>query len=147
MNYVISHLEMFGMGMDLFGLRELPGEENNPIIMQFFREIGHNYVQGDETAWCSAFINYIAKVNGYEYSGALNARSWLKTGTEVMIPNVGDVVVLWRESKDSWKGHVGLYVNQVGSYVNVLGGNQNNSVNISVYPLSRVLGYRVLIKK
>ena len=146
MNYVISHLEMFGMGMDLFGLRELPGEENNPIIMQFFREIGHSYVQGDETAWCSAFINYIAKVNGYEYSGALNARSWLKTGTEVMIPNVGDVVVLWRESKDSWKGHVGLYVNQVGSYVNVLGGNQNNSVNISVYPLSRVLGYRVLNK-
>jgi hypothetical protein len=41
-----------------YGLKEIRGEEHNPVILKFFKEIGHSWVQDDETAWCAAFVNY-----------------------------------------------------------------------------------------
>lgn len=147
MNYSISHPEMMAQAMgEFFGLKEIPGEKHNPTILKFFKEIGFEWIQDDETAWCSAFINYLAKVNGYEWSGALNARSWLKTGSRVVLPNPGDIVVFWREDPTSWKGHVGLFVRDDGTHIHTLGGNQKNSVCISTYPKHRVLEYRQLGK-
>ena len=79
------------------------------------------------------------------YTGKLNARSWLDIGMETNNPQPGDVVVLWRESKNSWKGHVGFYINRVDDEIFILGGNQDNQVKISGYPSSRLLGYRVVV--
>ena len=76
-------------GLELYGLKEIKGEENNPIIMSFFLAMGKLWVQGDETAWCSAFINYLAIVCGYEHSGELNARSWLNVGYSINKPVPG----------------------------------------------------------
>ena len=146
MNYEISHLPMFSHAMDFYGIKEVPGEDNNPQIMQFFHEIGFSWVQGDETAWCSAFINYLAKVNGYEYSGKLDARSWLKVGEKMTLPTVGDIVVFWRDNPNSWKGHVGLFIRDDGNRIYTLGGNQSNMVRISAYQKDRVLEYRMLNK-
>ena len=147
MNYEMSHLEMLSHAFDFYGMRETPGEDDNPQIVQFFHALGFDWVQDDETGWCSAFINYLAKVNGYEYSGKLNARSWLDTGVEMKLPTVGDIVVLWRESPESWKGHVGMFARHDGVNIWVLGGNQGNAVNISPYPMGRLLGYRRLRKR
>jgi uncharacterized protein (TIGR02594 family) len=147
MNYEISHYEMFSHAMDFYGLKEIKGEKHNPRILSFFEEIGHSWVQTDETAWCSAFINYLAKKCGYAYSGKLDARSWLSVGVEMRAPTVGDIVVFWRESITSWKGHVGIYVRHDGENIWTLGGNQNNSVCIKPYPADRLLGYRALNKK
>jgi uncharacterized protein (TIGR02594 family) len=144
MNYVVTHPEIFAHAMSFYGLEEISGEKHNPKIIEFFKEIGHSWVQTDETAWCSAFINYLAKKNGYEYSGHLDARSWQKVGASVYPPNVGDLVVLWRESPDSWKGHVGLYVRKDQNKIWVLGGNQSGAVNIKPYPVERLLSYRTL---
>ncbi len=131
--------------LEYYGLNELPGPaENNPVILQFFKEIGHQWVKNDETAWCSAFINYIATKCGYESSGKLNARSWLTVGWQVETPKPGDVVILWREARTSWKGHVGLFIRQDQDLVYILGGNQSNQVNIKPYRKSRVLEYRRL---
>jgi uncharacterized protein (TIGR02594 family) len=146
MNYVITHPEMVANAMDLYGLKELKGENDNPLILKFFDRIGHSWVKSDETAWCSAFINYLAKENGYEMSGKLDARSWLNVGQETNVPNPGDIVIFWRESPQSWKGHVGIFVRDDGNQIYTLGGNQNNSVCIKPYPKSRLLGYRVLNK-
>jgi len=144
---MISHPEILSHAFDFYGIRETAGEQNNPKIMQMFSAIGMTWVQGDETAWCSAFINYLAKVSGYEYSGKLNARSWLDAGQEVKLPTVGDIVVLWRVSPDSWKGHVGIFIRHDGVNIWVLGGNQSNQVNISPYPAGRLLGYRKLRRR
>ena len=57
-------------------------------------------------------------------------------------PRPGCIVVFWRESLDSWKGHVGFYVGDDVDRVLILGGNQNNSVNISSYSKDKILGYR-----
>lgn len=135
---------MLNRALDFYGLREIPGVENNPTIMGWFKDLGHTWVQGDETAWCSCFINWLARDLGLDHSGKLNARSWLGVGSSVTHPDKGHVVVLWRESIDSWKGHVGLFIRQTENHIWVLGGNQSNSVNISPYPKGRLLGYREL---
>ena len=136
--------DLLDYALDLYGIEEITGSDHNPEILEFFHEIGHIWVREDEVAWCSAFINYICKRTGYERSGKLTARSWLKIGTELSDPLKGCIVVLWRGSRDSWKGHVGLYINSHHGYIYMLGGNQDNSVCIKRYPESRLLSYRRL---
>lgn len=128
------------IALSQYGLREVPGVKNNPEIMKYFHCINQDWVQGDETAWCSAFVNWCAIQRGFEYSGKLTARSWLNLGMKCGF-NVADIVVLWRVSPDSWKGHVGVPIREDDNYIWVLGGNQSNMVRISAYPKERLLAY------
>lgn len=84
-----------------------------------------------------------------ERSGAMNARSWLLVGEEIVDPKLGDIVVFWRESLESWKGHVGIFIgfSEDKRRVFCLGGNQRNKVCILPYDAERVLGYRRLKKQ
>lgn len=132
------------IALSQIGIKEIIGGSHNPEVLNYFHEIGHTWVKTDETAWCSAFINWCAKKANLSYSGKLNARSWLKIGKEVSSPRVGDVVVLWRESRESWKGHVGLFCREQNGYVYLLGGNQKNSVCTQAYPKKQLLQYRRL---
>ena len=126
------------------GVKEVVGKKNNPIIVNYAQEIGHKWITTDETAWCSIFVNWVAQKCDRVSSGKLNARSWLKIGKPVSNPKIGDVVVFWRESPGSWKGHVAFFVRETKNWVYVLGGNQNNQVKISAYPKTKLLGYRRL---
>ena len=137
-------MTLLEVALQEYGLKEIPGEYHNPKILRFFDEIGHEWVDNDETAWCSAFINWCCKQISVERSGKLDARSWLKVGNQITVPVVGDIVVFWRDKKDSWKGHVGIFINDHNGIIETLGGNQNNSVCIKPYPKDRLLGYRRL---
>ena len=126
-------------------LKEVPGAQHNLTILNFFNEIQHAWVTTDETAWCSAFINFLAKKNGIEYSNKLDARSWLGIGRNIPNPEPGDIVIFWRENlTPSWKGHVGLYMGHFEDEIYCFGGNQDNQVNIKAYPINRLLGFRRL---
>jgi uncharacterized protein (TIGR02594 family) len=126
-----------------YGIKEIKGEQDNPEVLKYFKGLGFDASAfKDETAWCSAFVNWIMKESGLEYSKKLNARSWINMGCEPEKPEYGDIVVFWRESKDSWKGHVALYVNHDDDYIYVLGGNQGNMVCTKPYPKDRLLTYR-----
>ena len=59
-------------------------------------------------------------------------------------PERGDVVIFWRGSPASWMGHVALYHGPAANSndILVLGGNQNDELNISAYSTARVLGVR-----
>lgn len=128
------------------GMQEISGIEDNPKIVGMFKEIGFSWVKNDETAWCSCFVNYIAKRLNLPYSGKLNARSWLGIGEKTIDPKPGDVVVFWRESRDSWKGHVGFFMGYSHSGdIFCLGGNQKNEVNITLYSKDRLLSFIKLI--
>ncbi len=137
---------LLDFSMREYGVEETKGGLHNPTILKYFQESGNEWVHDDETAWCSAFMNAMAIRAGLEYSGKLNARSWLDVGQEVESPMPGDVIIFWRSSPDSWKGHVGIYINhdEDGNHINVLGGNQSNKVCISGYDKGRLLGYRRL---
>ncbi|CAL2077752.1 conserved protein of unknown function [Tenacibaculum sp. 190524A02b] len=133
------------IALSQIGIKEVKGSADNPEVLKYFDEIGFNGRKlHDETAWCSAFANWVAKTAGMQFTGKLNARSWLKVGREVTSPQMGDVVVLWRESPNSWKGHVGFFIRKTNRHIYILGGNQRNSVCIIAYPINRLLQYRRL---
>ena len=147
--------ELIQAALNEIGVKELAGPvENTPRILEYFEEIGHSWVKSDETAWCSAVHNYIHKVEGYEWSGELTARSWLKFGriASSSDPVKGDTVIFWRGTgatgggPKGWKGHVGFFIRRRGSYIYVLGGNQNNEYCIKPYPAYKLLEIRRMRK-
>lgn len=95
--------------------------------------------------WCAGFVNAILARTGHETTESLQARSFLSWGEKTKNPKVGDIVILTR-GKSRYTGHVGFFEGYEwdGSalYVKVLGGNQNKSVNVAYFPVTKVLGYR-----
>ena len=79
---------------------------------------------------------------GYPHSGSLMARSYLTLGEIISEPQMGDIVVFWRLSKQSKAGHVGFYLGKAGDYVYCYGGNQSDKLKVSAYHKDEVLGYR-----
>lgn len=137
--------QILNIAFSQYGIKEIPGKQDNPEVVKYFDEIGFDGAKlKDETAWCSGFMNWVAMKAKVERSGKLNARSWVNIGLEVETPELGDVVVLWRESPQSWKGHVGIFIRKTENWIYILGGNQNNQVKISAYPAHRLLTYRRL---
>lgn len=138
----------YQLAMSDLGLREVPGHQHNPQIVQMFRDVGHSEVDNDETSWCAASTGSWLERSGIPSTRALNARSYLDWGTEVGNKHdlsscrKGDVVVLWREHPKSWKGHVALYVKHTATHVWLLGGNQKNAVRMEPFPVDRVLSVR-----
>lgn len=124
------------------GVKETPGVESTPRIDEYLAAT-RGHASGDETPWCSAFTNWVVQHSGDQGTGSKAARSWLSWGLE-SLPVPGCIVVLWRGSVDSWRGHVGFldHVDERGNVV-LLGGNQGNRVSLRTYPRSRVLGFRV----
>lgn len=90
------------------------------------------------TPWCAAFVNAVLHRQGQRGSGSNRAISFARYGNRVHAPTKGDIVV--------FRSHVGFfqgYVNRGGrTYVAVLGGNQNNRVQVSYFAKSRVVAYR-----
>lgn len=121
---------------------EVSGPGHNPKVLEYFAESGNSWVKDDETAWCSAFANWVAKKAGYPISGSLLAKSWLDMGKPVENPEKGDFVIFSRGTPSSKEGHVSIFIKKDGDSIVCLGGNQGDEVNISRYPASRVLGYR-----
>lgn len=127
------------------GLEEYPGARHNETVVGFAKAVGHGWVEDDETPWCASFAGAVLAQVGLPHTGKLNARSYLNWGEEVALEYAkpGDVVVFWRGSPDSWKGHVGFYAGRDGNgNIQVLGGNQGNKVSKAPYPESRLLGVR-----
>jgi len=138
----MTHIEL---AFSQYGIKEISGSQDNPEVLKYFDALGFDGSKlKDETAWCSAFANWVCMNSGLDCSGKLNARSWINVGVEVTEPKLGDIVVFWRESRDSWKGHVAFYVNDDAKYVYVLGGNQSNQVKVAAYPKERLLTFRRL---
>lgn len=124
------------------GIKEVSGSKHNPRILEYHATTGK--FTDDETSWCGSFVEWVVTQAGFKGIGSIGAgaRNWLKFGVATTSPKKGDIVVFWRESISSWKGHVAFYSHETATHVYVLGGNQNNQVNVTAYPKSQVLGYR-----
>ena len=123
------------------GVHEVSGAQHNPRILEYHQTTSLG-ASTDETAWCSAFVNWCIRQAGVVGTNRANARSWLSWGHALVTPRYGCVTVLWRGAPNGWQGHVGFYIRETGSHVYMLGGNQGNAVNVRPYPKRRLLGYR-----
>lgn len=137
------------VAMTQLGTKEIVGRAHELEVLKYYKEIGHAWVDDDETPWCAAFLNWVcmmALVPMVEKSQRLRARGFLNWGNSVKRDEAaqGDVVVLWRKSPSSASGHVGLLIgwSPDGDEVFLLGGNQSNQVKIARYSADRILDIR-----
>ncbi|MGO7403090.1 TIGR02594 family protein [Rhizobium ruizarguesonis] len=120
-----------------------PGEDNPRI--RVYHATTHGGAMPDEVSWCSSYVNYCVEEAGGRGTDSKAARSWLTWGHDVPRNDwqEGDIVVFWRESPDSWKGHVAFLVNWDGERPFVLGGNQGNRISVDdPYPFRQILSIR-----
>jgi uncharacterized protein (TIGR02594 family) len=77
------------------------------------------------------------------------ARSFLDYGEKTTEPVQGDIVIFER-GNSGWQGHVGFFISVKDingvQMISVLGGNQDDAVNVKYYPASKVLGFRKVPK-
>jgi len=128
-----------------YGNKGIPGSNSEKEVLKYYTDIGFKWVQDDDLAWCSAFMNWCLKKANLPYFKTLSARAMLKYGTKTEYPEIGDIVVLWRISKNSIYGHVGFFITEKKGVIYLLGGNQSNSVSTAPYQKKNLLEYRKLI--
>ena len=124
-----------------YGEREVRGKQDNLNILQFFKEIGQDSVEHDETAWCAAFLGACLERAGFRSTRSLMARSYLHWGKVLDEPRPGAIAVLSR-GRNTALGHVGFVVRATPRTLYLVGGNQSDQVNVSRYARSRLLGLR-----
>lgn len=124
------------------GTHEGTKKKPNPLVQAMFADAGEPQIK-DTTAtpWCAVFVSSMLVRNGYPALPSMMARSGLQYG-EKCAPRIGCIVVMWRGSRESSSGHIGLYVGEDATHVHVLGGNQSDSVTVARFAKSKVLGYR-----
>lgn len=133
----------FDIARSYIGLSEGPGPADNPVIMEMYASVGHDWVEHDSVAWCAAFVGHCLERAGIRSTRKLTARSYLDWGVpvEVVDAQQGDIGVIPRGSS-SWQGHV-FFIDRIeGQWVWGLGGNQDDAVNVKRYPVAKLLGVR-----
>lgn len=125
-----------------YGTEEFPGEANNPIIIEWAKEVGGwigTWYTQDSVPWCGLFVAMVAKRAGFPFTQkALSALEWANWGKPEALAMLGDVLVFKRPSG----GHVGIYVGEDSECYHVLGGNQSDMVNIARIDKKRVVAIR-----
>ena len=142
----------FDLAQRFTGIKEVGGSVDNPAIMAMLK-LDAKWPSNDEVPWCSAFANYIAWLCRQPRSKSLLARSWLNVGVGIDLDQAepGDIVVIKRGKGEQpgpedtkAPGHVGFYAGRSGPLIEILGGNQSDTVKVSRYPATRLLGIRRL---
>ena len=124
-----------------FGVREIPGKDDAPEILRYFREAGDTSVETEATPWCAAFLGAMLKRAGCSGTGSLLARSYLDWGDALDASRLGAVAVLSR-GDDPNAGHVGFLLSDTNGKLYLLGGNQSDAVTVAGFDKARLLGLR-----
>jgi uncharacterized protein (TIGR02594 family) len=129
----------------LMGTKEVLGSKSNPVILDWADDLDIHY-SGDDVPWCGLFVAHCLGLTLQQEvlpQNPLGARQWERFG-DATTPRSGAVMVFWRESRTSGKGHVGFYAGQNadGSAYQILGGNQSDKVCLTWLSKDRLLGAR-----
>jgi uncharacterized protein (TIGR02594 family) len=118
------------------GTKEIVGKQHNKKILEWAEAIGLKSVYtNDEIPWCGLFVAYCCHAQGLDIvKHPLWALNWNKFGNVAQVPMLGDVLTFTRNGG----GHVGIYVGEDTTCYHVLGGNQNNQVNVMRIEKSRL---------
>jgi len=127
----------------LIGTKEVLGPKNNPIILDWATSLDIHY-PGDDIPWCGLFVSHcIGTTLPQEVlpGNPLGARQWARVG-DSSTPRTGAIMVFWRETPTSGKGHVGFYVGEDETAYQILGGNQSDSVSLTWLDKKRLVAAR-----
>ena len=133
-----SILPWFEEAKHLMGTKEVLGPKDNPEILDWADDLDIHY-PGDDVPWCGLFVAHCVGATLPQEAlpaNPLGARQWERFGDSTQ-PRVGAVMVFWRESRQSGKGHVGFYVGEDDEAYQVLGGNQSDSVCLAWFKKDR----------
>lgn len=128
------------MASAFLGVEEIPGPKNNKQILQFLQSISSN-VSSEETPWCAAWVGYVLARCDIKGTNSLMARSYERWGKKLDKFVPGCIVTRYRGEKSAGLGHVGFGIKQVDAMTYYLGGNQEDSVNITPYSTSKNTSY------
>lgn len=125
--------------MKLLGTKETTGDGDNPVILEWAKELDLKAYVHDSIAWCGLFAGIVIKRAGFiPVSTPLWARAWAGFGSQQPEAMLGDILVFARESG----GHVGFYVGEDKDCYHVLGGNQGDQVKIARIARNRCIAVR-----
>ena len=110
------------------GLQEIPGEEDDPQIVEWLRDCGVPKPT-DEIPWCAAFVNGILKNVGIRGTGSAASQSFKDWGMECEA-EPGAIAI--------FPAHVAFVVDTEPE-VTVIGGNQSDGVTIGAARLYGVV--------
>lgn len=121
------------------GTREHKGPGSNQKILDMRKELGVG-LSDDDVPWCGTFVGYCLHKSGRDIpSVPERALAYSQMGmVKLTRPAYGSVAVMSRQGG----GHVGFVVgkNKAGRIM-ILGGNQNDEVNIKPFAQERILGF------
>jgi uncharacterized protein (TIGR02594 family) len=124
----------------LDGTQEIVGNQNNPVIMQWAKELGLSDYKNDEIPWCGLFVAIVIKRAGFTpVDKPLWAKNWVNFGTKQTKAMLFDVLVFTRPGG---AGHVGFYIGEDSTCYHVYAGNQSNRVNGTRILKSRCIDIR-----
>lgn len=131
----------------LYGIKEVPGSGDNPVILQWAKEAGVAGVYlHDETAWCGLTMAIAVERAGYSpINSPLWALNWANFGDKVNEPMLGDLLVFKRFDARGTLigGHITMYVGEdKAGYFHCLGGNQSDAVSIERINKNRLYAAR-----
>lgn len=125
------------------GQREVSGPSSNPTILLYRRQ-GKTPMGGDDGAvpWCAIFTNAMLETSGVAGSASAMARSYVSHAgfRKLAQPALGCIAVK-SSNRGPASGHVGFYVGEDGLFIYLLGGNQNDEVNISPFRKKEFVGF------
>lgn len=128
------------IGLKEVGIKEYAGEADNPDVIKYHKTTAGRY-SDDEVPWCGSFVNWVMLKAGYDITVPYpeRATSWEMFGEVIDEPVLGTVAIKSRRGG----GHVCIVIGK-DLYGNLLclGGNQNDEVNIKVYPQSAFHAFR-----
>jgi len=136
-------LPWFEEARHLVGTKEILGEKNNPVIVDWSKKLEIKY-SGDDIPWCGLFVAHCLGLTLPQEilpKNPLGARQWENFGDEIE-PCFGAVMVFWRKTKESGLGHVGFYVGEDDTAYQILGGNQSDKVCLMWVDKDRFLSAR-----
>ena len=128
------------------GVKEIEGSQHESTILDYLATCDNLGPWGkgrDETAWCSAFVNWCLEQAGLDSTRHALARSYIAYGDETE-PRLGAIVVIRRRKvgQDASTGsrtgyHVGFFIRESDRSIRLLGGNQANRVSYRNFPKAR----------
>ena len=133
--------EWYGLASKEIGTHE-EGDNSGPAITRY-RQLAQ--CGSDHDPWCAIFVNAMFASCNPRVPGTKSASSQsFRTNpnfTKLSGPALGAVAVFWRNSPRSELGHVGIYRGETSESIYVLGGNEDNMVEIAPMAKHQLRGY------